>query len=74
MCFIQTHKKGTMVKFKCNHTGCVYEWTDEQTIVDMRKHSEYSEILLEPKPKKVKQDATSISRNSTYTSGQDNSI
>jgi len=74
MCFIQTHKKGNMAKFKCNHTGCVYKWTDEQTIVDMRKHSEYSEILLEPKPKKVKQDATSISRNSTYTSSQDNSI
>jgi hypothetical protein len=53
MCFIQTHKKGNMAKFKCKHTGCVYEWTDEQTILDMRKHSEYSEeVSPEPKPTK----------------------
>jgi hypothetical protein len=42
-----------MAKFKCKHTGCVYEWTDEQTILDMRKHSEYSEeVSPEPKPTK----------------------
>jgi hypothetical protein len=49
-----------MAKFKCKHTGCEYEWTDEQTINDMRKHSEYEEVVpsLEkplPKPKKVKE-------------------
>jgi hypothetical protein len=51
-----------MAKFECKHTGCVYEWTDEQIIGDMRKHSEYKEVFpaLEPvdkplpKPKKVK--------------------
>jgi hypothetical protein len=53
-----------MAKFKCKHTGCVYEWADEQTIEDMRKHSEYEEIVDVPapvlivkpipKPKKVK--------------------
>ncbi len=34
-----------MAKFECKHTGCVYEWTDEQTIIDMRKHSEYRELV-----------------------------
>ena len=53
-----------MAIFKCKHTGCEYEWTDEQTIVDMRKHSEYEEVLptspttpvkpTTPKTKKVK--------------------
>lgn len=74
MCFIQTHKKGTMAKFKCKHTGCVYEWTDEQTIIDMRKHSEYSEILPDTKPKKVKPDASTISRHNTNIGGEDNSL
>jgi hypothetical protein len=32
----------------------VYEWTDEQTILDMRKHSEYSEELPAPEPKPTK--------------------
>ena len=40
-----------MAKFKCKHTGCVYEWTDEQIVADMRKHSEYEEV----KEKKTKQ-------------------
>ncbi len=49
-----------MAKFECKHTGCVYEWTDEQIIGDMRKHSEYRELVAVPapavvaKPKKVK--------------------
>jgi hypothetical protein len=49
-----------MAKFECKHTGCVYEWTDEQIIGDMRKHSEYKELVAVPapvvvvKPKKVK--------------------
>ena len=54
-----------MAIFKCKHTGCEYEWTDEQTIVDMRNHSEYEEVLptsptspvkpATPKTKKVKE-------------------
>jgi hypothetical protein len=35
-----------MAKFKCKHTGCVYEWTDEQIVTDMRKHSEYEEVVV----------------------------
>lgn len=69
MFLLKAHKKGNMAKFKCKHTGCVYEWTDEQIILDMREHSEYSEEpeLIEPKPKKVKQNATTISRDSINT-------
>lgn len=50
-----------MAKFKCKHTGCVYEWTEEETIANMRKHAEYEEVFVvsptapEPKPKKVKE-------------------
>jgi len=51
-----------MAKFKCKHTGCVYEWAEEETIANMRKHAEYEEVavpapvaLAEPKPKKVKE-------------------
>ena len=53
-----------MAKFKCIHTGCVYEWTEEETIANMRKHAEYEEvavpapgapIVAEPKLKKVKE-------------------
>jgi hypothetical protein len=50
-----------MAKFKCKHTGCEYEWTDEQIVNDMRNHSEYEELVAVPappivavKPKKVK--------------------
>tara|TARA_R110000824_G_scaffold33354_5_gene106857 strand:+ start:411 stop:578 length:168 start_codon:yes stop_codon:yes gene_type:complete len=51
-----------MAIFKCKHTGCVYEWTDEQTIEDMRAHDEYEEETEPvvpvkkplPKTKKVK--------------------
>ena len=34
-----------MAKFKCKHTGCVYEWTEEETIANMRKHAEYEEVF-----------------------------
>lgn len=39
-----------MAKFKCIHTGCVYEWTEQETINTMRKHSEYVEVVDEEKP------------------------
>lgn len=48
-----------MAKFKCKHTGCVYEWKEEETIANMRKHNEYEEIvepIKEEKPKKTKED------------------
>lgn len=32
-----------MAKFKCKHSGCVYEFTDSSTIENMRKHAEYEE-------------------------------
>ena len=52
-----------MAKFKCVHSGCVYELTETETIENMRLHAEYSEIVAEapapvvteapkPKPKK----------------------
>jgi hypothetical protein len=41
-----------MAKFKCKHTGCVYEWMDEQIVTDMRKHSEYEEVVVVEKKKK----------------------
>lgn len=47
-----------MAMFKCKHTGCVYEMTDEEIIKDMRKHSEYEEVIAvkqPPKPKKAKE-------------------
>jgi len=43
-----------MAKFKCIHTGCVYEWKEQETIENMRKHAEYVEIK-EEEPKKKKQ-------------------
>ena len=48
-----------MAKFKCKHTGCVYEWTDEQTVEDMRKHDEYEEevvVVAKPAPKPKKKE------------------
>jgi hypothetical protein len=50
-----------MAKFKCIHTGCVYEWTEEETIATMRKHSEYKEVVEAPveekaPPKKATKD------------------
>ena len=50
------------MKFKCIHTGQVYEYTVEQDIREMLKHAEYSaveevvqEVVQEPTPKPVKQ-------------------
>lgn len=34
-----------MAKFKCVHSGCVYEWTNEEMIASMRLHDEYTEVL-----------------------------
>jgi hypothetical protein len=58
-----------MAKFSCNHSGNVFEFTNEHDIKTMRTHSEYTEVIQEsiqplPKTKKVKQDETSISRGS----------
>ena len=33
-----------MAKFKCKHSGCVYEFTDESTIKTMQTHAEYEEV------------------------------
>ena len=46
-----------MAKFKCIHTGCVYEWNEQETINNMRKHAEYVEVVEtvkeeKPAPKK----------------------
>jgi len=50
-----------MAKFKCVHSGCVYELTEPEAIENMRLHAEYSELEEEapvakeapkPKPKK----------------------
>lgn len=58
-----------MAKFKCNHSGNVFEFTNEHDIKTMRTHSEYTEVLEEApvKTKKVKQDETSIGRECTNT-------
>ena len=36
------------MKFKCKHTGQVYEFSSEQDIIDMLKHDEYSAVTEEP--------------------------
>ena len=41
-----------MAKFKCIHTNNVYEFKDEETIKKMREHSEYTEVVEAPAPKK----------------------
>jgi hypothetical protein len=56
-----------MAKFKCKHTGCVYEWMDNETVENMRLHEEYEEIVVvvspvpvpvaPSKPKKAKGEA-----------------
>jgi|VirMetMinimDraft_7_1064189.scaffolds.fasta_scaffold103141_3 hypothetical protein len=65
-----------MAKFKCNQSGNVFEFSSAHDITTMREHSEYSEVEETPvvKPKKVKQDATSISRDNSYGISQDNGI
>jgi hypothetical protein len=59
-----------MAKFKCNHSGNVFEFLQEHDIKTMRVHTEYTEVLEETPvktttTKKVKQDETSIGRNDT---------
>ena len=50
-----------MAKFKCVHSGCVYELTETEAIENMRAHDEYDEEITKvipavpPKPKKVKE-------------------
>lgn len=60
-----------MAKFKCNHSGNIVEFLLEHDIKTMRSHPEYTEVVEEETPvkttKKVKQDETSISRDSTNT-------
>lgn len=60
-----------MAKFKCNHSGNIVEFLAEHDIKTMRTHSEYTEVVAEDTPvkttKKVKQDETSISRDSINT-------
>lgn len=62
-----------MANFKCNSTGNVFEFVHAHDIQTMRAHSEYTEVLTEApitppvKTKKVKQDETSISRDSINT-------
>ena len=34
-----------MAKFKCVHSGCVYEWTEPEMVENMRLHAEYTEIV-----------------------------
>jgi hypothetical protein len=52
-----------MAKFKCVHSGCVYELLEEEAIENMRLHAEYEEVAVpapvaaskeapKPKPKK----------------------
>lgn len=64
-------KFSSAVRFKCNHSGNVFEFTNEHDIKTMRTHSEYTEVLEETpaKTKKVKQDETSISRDSINNNG-----
>ena len=59
-----------MAKFKCNHSGNVFEFVHEHDIKSMRTHTEYTEVREETPvktttTKKVKQDETSIGRNDT---------
>lgn len=42
------------MKFKCKHTGQVYEFLSEQDITEMLKHDEYV-VEEEEKPKPLKQ-------------------
>lgn len=36
------------VRFKCQHTGNIVEFTTEHDIETMRKHTEYTEVKEEP--------------------------
>jgi hypothetical protein len=48
-------KEISMAKFKCKHTGNVYEFLSEQDIETLREHDEYIELeeeeIEEVKPK-----------------------
>ena len=35
-----------MAKFKCVHSGCVYELTETEAIENMRLHAEYEEVSV----------------------------
>jgi hypothetical protein len=55
------------MKFKCNQSGNTVEFFQEHEIAEMKKHSGYTEVIVEvveaPKVTKktvVKQDETSI--------------
>lgn len=39
-----------MAKFKCVHSGCVYEWTEPEMVENMRLHAEYIELVAVPAP------------------------
>jgi len=39
-----------MAKFKCVHSGCVYELTESEAIENMRAHAEYEEVVAAPAP------------------------
>lgn len=44
------------MKFKCKHTGQIYEFSSEHDIKEMLKHAEYSAVTEdEPTQKPVKQ-------------------
>lgn len=43
------------MKFKCKHTGQVYEFLNEQDIAEMSKHDEYEAVEEAPKPKPKKE-------------------
>jgi hypothetical protein len=53
-----------MAKFKCNHSGNVFEFVNEHDIKTMRTHTEYTEIIpqevedlvVKPKKASAKQD------------------
>lgn len=42
------------MKFRCKHTGQVYEFLAEQDIAEMLKHDEY--VVVEEKPIKPKKE------------------
>ena len=43
-----------MAKFKCKHSGCEYEWFEEEIIKGMREHTEYEEVSpTAPSPPKT---------------------
>lgn len=45
------------MKFRCIHTGQVYEFLSEQDITEMLKHDEYVVVEKEPaKPPKPKKE------------------